>query len=188
MTKKSIFVIAAALSAGISVNALGQTQPSGNSGSSSSAGAATGSGTATGNVATTSATAEKLTFSTLLSTSGLDKKLQGEYTFFAPSNEALSTLSVDTTEAGKAKLTSLLNNHIVQGKYTSKDLAKAIAAGKGSASMATLGGEKLTFRINENKNLEVSDTNGNTAVATSFDQTNTNGITHVIDKPLAPKQ
>lgn len=177
MFTKSIFVTAA-MCATVS---LAQAQQGG---------ATTQSSTGTATEQTTSnsvaAEAQSLTFNTLLTASGLDRTLQGDYTIFAPSNDALATVQTDTTAAGKEKLAKLLSSHIVKGKYSSKDLAKAIATGKGEASLTNLAGEKITFKVNENKNLEVSDSHGNSALATNFDKESPRGTVHVIDKPLAP--
>ncbi|MDB5121179.1 MAG: fasciclin protein [Sphingobacteriales bacterium] len=198
--KKSIFIVAATLSATISMNAFAQvsktdttkttgtttaTSPSTTPSSSSTT-------TATTTTAATSSTvsASKVTFESLLETSGLNETLQGEYTFFAPSDVSLAKAfpaGVDSTAEGKAQVTALLSNHIVKGKLTSKDLAKAIAKGKGSSTLNTIGGEKITVKINESKNLEVADANGNTAVAIGFDKPSTKGIVHQIDKALTSK-
>lgn len=183
--KNSIFVIAAALSATMYTNAFAQENKSDST--SATASTATTS-TITRTTSAASATiADKVTFNSLLESSGILKTLSGEYTFFAPSDESLAKTfpaGLDTTAAGKAKLTTLLSNHIVKGKLTSKDLAKAISAGKGTSKLTTLSGEKITVKINESKNLEVADANGNTALAIGFDKPSEKGITHQIDKPL----
>jgi uncharacterized surface protein with fasciclin (FAS1) repeats len=175
-------LIAAALTATMYTNAFAQESKS----DSTSTTASTTTTPATSTVSAT--TADKVTFNSFLESSGILKTLPGEYTFFAPSDASLAKsfpAGVDTTEAGKAKLTALLSNHIVKGKLTSKDLAKAISVGKGLSKLTTLSGEKITVKINESKNLEVADANGNTALAIGFDKPNEKGIMHQIDKPLS---
>ncbi|MDB5014039.1 MAG: fasciclin protein, partial [Daejeonella sp.] len=194
----SIFIVAATLSATISMNAFAQvsktdtTKTTGtNTTTSPSTSPSSSSTTTTATGATSSTTsAVQISFESLLETSGLNETLKGQYTFFEPSDASLAKAlpaGVDTTAEGKAQVTALLSNHIVKGKLTSKDLAKAIAIGKGSSTLNTIGGEKIIVKINESKNLEVADANGNTAVAIGFDKPSPKGIVHQIDKPLTSK-
>lgn len=194
--KKSIFIVAATLSATVSMNAFAQvsktdtTKTSGTVTTTAPNSSSTTTTTTSTAVNTSTVSASKVTFESLLETSGLNETLKGEYTFFEPSDASLAKAlpaGVDSTAEGKAKLTALLSNHIVKGKLTSKDLAKAIAKGKGSSTFKTISGEKITVKINESKNLEVADANGNTAVAIGFDKPSAKGIVHQIDKPLASR-
>jgi hypothetical protein len=51
-----------------------------------------------------------------------------------------------------------------------------------------LAGTTITAKINSNKNLEITDSNGVTALVTNFNQETPQGVMHLIDAPLVPKQ
>jgi uncharacterized surface protein with fasciclin (FAS1) repeats len=69
------------------------------------------------------------TFVSAIKAAGLDNTLRGAgpYTVFAPNNDAFNKLPQTTLQdmlkpQNKAQLVQLVNNHVLQGKYTSQDL------------------------------------------------------------------
>src|SRR5690606_7024216 len=128
---------------------------------------------------------------TAIKTTGLESTLKGAgpFTVFAPSDQAFAAVPAgDSLLTQQPKLTATLKNHIVAGKYTKDDIIKALTAGKGVATLNTIEGGKVTLKVNENKNLELSDAFGNKALVTVFDVEGTNGTVHVINNVLVPKQ
>lgn len=129
-------------------------------------------------------------FRTSIKTAGLESTLTGAgpYTVFAPSDQAFTAGSkADSLLKDPAKLTPVLRGHVVNGKYTKDDIIKALTAGKGTATMTTIDGGTLTLKVNASKNLELSDSAGNTALVTVFDLQGTNGVAHVINNVLLAK-
>jgi uncharacterized surface protein with fasciclin (FAS1) repeats len=112
-------------------------------------------------------------------------------TIFAPENRAFGKLEpgkLDTLmlPAHQAELASLINYHAVAGKITSKDLQRQIKAGNGQTSLTTLSGGKLTARINENRNIVLTDESGGQSVISRFDIQQSNGLLDVITAVLSP--
>ncbi|NCP77142.1 fasciclin domain-containing protein [bacterium] len=115
----------------------------------------------------------------------------GPFTVFAPVNDAFENLPEGTVgellkPENKAKLTKVLTYHVVAGNYDFTTLEKAIKKGKGQASLKTVAGEELTFKMNGPRNITVTDKNGNTANITTYDVRQKNGVIHVIDTVLLP--
>jgi uncharacterized surface protein with fasciclin (FAS1) repeats len=135
-------------------------------------------------------------FSTLVSaikTANLDDIFggNGPITVFAPVNKAFDKLApgqLDTLRqpAHKTELVNLLTYHAVAGRITSKDIEKQIIAGNGQATFTTLSGGVLTAKINENRNIVLTDENGGQSVISRFDIQQSNGILHVITSVLIP--
>ncbi|MBS1528218.1 MAG: fasciclin domain-containing protein [Bacteroidetes bacterium] len=122
----------------------------------------------------------------------MENLTSGTFTLFAPSNKAFDKLApgvLDTLllQAHKTDLLKLLNYHIVAGKVTSKDIARQIKTGNGEAVLTTLSGDTLTARINVNRNIVLTDGQGNESIVTQFDIEQSNGILHVINSVLMPK-
>jgi uncharacterized surface protein with fasciclin (FAS1) repeats len=120
-------------------------------------------------------------------------KTEGPFTVFAPTNDAFAKLPPGTLDslkksADKEKFEDVVEYHVVPGKLTSRDLAVAVARGNGTASLTTVEGDVLNVSINEEKNLQISDANGNIALVTMFDVEQSNGIVHVINNVLLPKE
>ena len=114
----------------------------------------------------------------------------GPFTVFAPTNEAFDKLPKGTVETlvkpeNKATLTNILTYHVVAGRMTAADIAKAIKAGGGKATLTTVQGEKLTAMM-KGKNLELKDEKGGVATVTIADVMQSNGVIHVINKVLMP--
>jgi uncharacterized surface protein with fasciclin (FAS1) repeats len=114
----------------------------------------------------------------------------GPFTVFAPTNEAFAKLpagSVDTLlkPENKDTLTKVLTYHVVAGKMSSKDLAKAIKAGMGTATLKTVSGGTLKATLN-GKSIVLTDEKGGTATVTIADVNQSNGVIHVVDSVLLP--
>src|SRR6201992_4139754 len=89
---------------------------------------------------------------------GLVETLEGPgpFTVFAPTNEAFDKLPAGTVDTllkpeNLDQLKKILTYHVVAGKMTSKDIAKAIKAGKGKAVLTTVEGGKLTAMMSGGK-------------------------------------
>jgi uncharacterized surface protein with fasciclin (FAS1) repeats len=114
----------------------------------------------------------------------------GPFTVFAPTNDAFGKLPAGTVETlvkpeNKATLTSILTYHVVPGKLTSSDIAKAIKAGGGKAIVKTVAGGDLTATM-MGKNLVLTDAKGGKSTVTTANVMQSNGVVHVIDSVLLP--
>ena len=125
---------------------------------------------------------------------GLVETLQsaGPFTVFAPTNEAFNKLPAGTVETlvkpeNKATLTKILTYHVVAGRMTSKDLMKAIKAGKGTATLKTVSGGTLTAMLKGPKTIELKDEKGGVSTVTIADVMQSNGVIHVVNTVLMPK-
>lgn len=128
-----------------------------------------------------------------INAAGLTDSLRsGTITFFAPTNQAFDKLAPATLDTllklnHKADLVNLVNNHLVQGRFTSKDIANQIRAGNGRATFTTLAGGTLTAHINENRNVVLTDDNGGQSVVTRLDIEQSNGMLFLVNAVLLPK-
>ena len=114
----------------------------------------------------------------------------GPFTVFAPTNAAFAKLPAGTVDTlvrpeNKATLTSILTYHVVAGRMTSKDIAKAIRAGRGTATLTTVQGEPLKAMLAGNR-LVLTDAKGGTSMVTISDVMQSNGVIHVVDTVLMP--
>lgn len=124
---------------------------------------------------------------------GLVETLQGAgpFTVFAPTNEAFNKLPAGTVETlvkpeNKATLTKILTYHVVAGRMTSADIAKAIKAGGGKATFKTVSGGTLTAMM-KGKALELKDEKGGISTVTIADVIQSNGVIHVVNTVLMPQ-
>ncbi len=118
-------------------------------------------------------------------------KGEGDYTVFAPTNDAFSKVPKATLDnlmkpENKESLQKLLSYHVVQGKMNSTDVMEKIKAANNKLDVTTLNGEVLTLSEKGGK-VMIKDAKGNTATVTSADMDASNGIVHTIDKVLMPK-
>ena len=67
----------------------------------------------------------------------------------------------------------------------SKAIAKAIKKGKGTATLTTVEGGKLTAKMDGGK-LVLTDEKGGTSTVTTADVYQSNGVAHVVDTVLMP--
>lgn len=114
----------------------------------------------------------------------------GPFTVFAPTNEAFNKLPAGTVETltkpeNKATLTKILTYHVVAGKMGSKQIAAAIKAGGGKATLTTVEGGTLTAMMQGGK-LVLTDEKGGTSTVTIKDVFQKNGVIHVVDTVLMP--
>jgi uncharacterized surface protein with fasciclin (FAS1) repeats len=117
---------------------------------------------------------------------------KGPFTVFAPVNDAFENLPAGTVESllkpeSKAKLTKVLTYHVIAGSYDFNAITKAIQSGGGKSILKTVSGGSLTFTMNGEHNITVTDETGAMASISTYDVYQSNGIIHVIDKVLLPK-
>jgi len=127
--------------------------------------------------------ADSLTFSTLtkaLKAAELDITLgtKGDYTVFAPTDEAFGKLPAETLTKlmlpeNKEKLRTLLLYHVVAGRVLAADLQ--------DGDVKTMSGEKVKIDIDK-KEIEIDGEK-----VFSADVTASNGVTHSIGKVLVPE-
>lgn len=124
---------------------------------------------------------------------GLVETLQsaGPFTVFAPTNAAFDKLPAGTVETllkpeNLKTLQTVLTYHVVAGKLNSGDIAKAIKAGNGKATLKTVSGGTLTAAM-KGTDLYLTDENGNSSKVTIADVNQSNGVIHVVDTVVLPK-
>ncbi|TDE49876.1 fasciclin domain-containing protein [Flavobacterium sp. GT3P67] len=125
---------------------------------------------------------------------GLVETLQskGPFTVFAPTNAAFDKLPAGTVTTllkpeNLKTLQTVLTYHVVAGKMNASDIAKAIKMGNGKATIKTVSGGTLTAWM-QGKDLYITDENMNKAKVTIADVNQSNGVIHVIDTVVLPKQ
>jgi len=116
---------------------------------------------------------------------------EGPFTVFAPTNDAFENLPEGTVETllkpeNKDKLVAVLTYHVIPGRFDFKALSKEIKKGGGKAVLTTVQGAKLTFAMNGDNNIMVTDANGNRANITVSDVYQSNGVINVVDGVLLP--
>jgi uncharacterized surface protein with fasciclin (FAS1) repeats len=114
----------------------------------------------------------------------------GPYTLFAPNDKAFAALPASTHDrlfkpGNEDALARDLGYHVVPGRLTTKDLAKAVEAGGGTASLKTLEGDSITITKDADR-WAISDDKGNVAHVTVADLAQSNGVIMVIDQVLMP--
>lgn len=115
----------------------------------------------------------------------------GPFTVFAPTNDAFDKLPAGTVDTlvkpeNKDQLTKILTYHVVPGTYDSKKLVKEIKKAGGSLQLKTVQGEMLTFTVDDMKMVKITDAKGGSAMVTTADVYQSNGVVHVIDTVLMP--
>ena len=125
---------------------------------------------------------------------GLVETLQskGPFTVFAPTNAAFDKLPKGTVETllkpeNLKMLQTILTYHVVAGKMNASNIAMAIKKGKGKAMLKTVSGGTLTAWM-KGKKLYITDENGKSAKVTIADVNQSNGVIHVVDAVVLPKQ
>lgn len=125
---------------------------------------------------------------------GLVETLQGSgpFTVFAPVNSAFDALPAGAVAnllkpENKAALTKVLTCHVVGANAMSFAIKGMIADDNGVHPVKTLGGCVLQARYGNGK-ITLTDENGRTATVTVADVKQSNGVIHVIDTVLLPKQ
>ncbi len=121
---------------------------------------------------------------------GLDQTLAGPgpYTIFVPTDDAAGKAppgTFDINPGNRARLTGIITNMILPGTVLVADIDKAIDAGKGKATLATMGGGSLTA-TKDGSNTVLTDSAGNKAVIAKGDEQFSNGVVHEVDGVLMP--
>jgi uncharacterized surface protein with fasciclin (FAS1) repeats len=129
-------------------------------------------------VDTAAASGEAKSFVAALKTVGLSQSLKkdGPYTVFAPSDAAFNKLTPDAKNElfkDKAKLEKVLAYHVIPGKVMVAD----VKPGK----VQTLQGDSITIK-SDNGKVTVDEAN-----VTQSDVTADNGVIHLIDTVVLPK-
>lgn len=117
---------------------------------------------------------------------------KGPFTVFAPTNLAFEKLPMGTVETllkpeNKKMLQTILTYHVVAGKMNGSDIAMAIKKGNGKAMMKTVSGGTLTAWM-KGKKLYITDEKGGMSQVTIADVNQSNGVIHVVNAVLLPKQ
>jgi uncharacterized surface protein with fasciclin (FAS1) repeats len=123
-------------------------------------------------------------FSTLVTAvteAGLvDTLSTGEYTVFAPTNDAFEALPEGTLDAlladPEGQLTDVLTYHVVEGTVMAADVVEL-----DGQEVATVNGESVTITVGDDGSVMVNDA---TVVITDIEASN--GVIHVIDAVLVP--
>lgn len=118
------------------------------------------------------------TLVTAVKAAGLVDVLKGDgpFTVFAPTDEAFAKLPAATLEAllaNKEALTAVLTYHVVPGRVMASDVVKLRSA-------ATVEGSNIT--IDTSAGVKVDDAN-----VIQTDIVTSNGVIHVIDRVILPK-
>ena len=135
---------------------------------------------------------EHTTLVAAVTAAGLVETLQGAgpFTVFAPTNAAFDMLPAGSVDLlvkpyNKVTLTKILTSHVVAGRMNAADLAKMIKDGNGTGVLTTLSGHKLML-TRQGDAILIKDENGGTAVVTTANVYQSNGVIHVIDHVLIP--
>ena len=128
----------------------------------------------------TIATTDSKTLAAAVKAAGLVETLQGKgpFTVFAPTDAAFAAIQSEVDKLlkpeNKEKLSKILTYHVISGKMKASDL-------KDGQELTTVQGGKLKVMVKDG-----TVTVGNAKV-TAADITATNGVIHIIDKVLLPK-
>jgi len=132
------------------------------------------------------------TFLRIIDTAGLTKIFSGPpVTILAPDNKALENSPIPDSlfkPANKALLVSLLNNHIISGAFTSKDISALIHKGKGLIEFTALSGKKYTAGIDANRNIAFVDGSGVKHIIKVFDLHYGNAVIFIISSVISTKE
>jgi uncharacterized surface protein with fasciclin (FAS1) repeats len=137
--------------------------------------------------------ADHTTLVAAVKAAGLVETLEGPgpFTVFAPTNEAFAALPAGTVDnllkpENKDQLVKILTCHVVAAKAMATDVMAMVKADGGQHVVDTVGGCKLTLKVDGDK-VTVTDETGGVANVTIADVVQSNGVIHVIDKVLLPK-
>ena len=104
---------------------------------------------------------------------------EGPFTVFAPTNDAFAALPNGTLEslleeANKGQLVDILTYHVVAGKVMSGDLSDGMTA-------TTVQGQEITIGVGDGVTVDGAN-------VVQADVEATNGVVHVIDAVILPKE
>ncbi|MDY8134473.1 fasciclin domain-containing protein [Aquimarina sp. 2201CG5-10] len=130
----------------------------------------------------------------IVETTDYSKMLKGKgpYTIFAPLNGALERLPPNMLDNLKkpenhAKLTGIINCHIISGLINKQDIIKAVKEYGGSVKLKTIGGSRLIASLKGDK-IYLIDETGNAGRLMINDIEASNGIIHTIESVMMPKK
>ncbi len=117
---------------------------------------------------------------------------EGPFTLLAPANDAFAALPEGTVETllkpeSKETLQTILGCHAIPAAAMATDVLTMIENGGGEAMLETVGGCMLKATYTDDK-VMFTDENGTSAAVTIADAKSSNGVIHVIDAVLLPKQ
>jgi uncharacterized surface protein with fasciclin (FAS1) repeats len=138
--------------------------------------------------------ADHTTLVAAVQAAGLAETLSGEgpFTVFAPTNEAFDRLEPGTVETllmpeNKEMLVKILTCHVVAADVMSDAIVGMIEADGGTHAVTTLGGCVLQASV-EDDMVKLVDENENAAFVEIADVKQSNGVIHVINGVMLPKQ
>lgn len=116
----------------------------------------------------------------------------GNYTVFAPSNQAFEKLTQEQRDdlmkpENKEQLKGILQYHVIEGKITSDQLADAIKNNKSGYKVKTVNGDELTFTMSGDQYV-IKDGSGKKGQVILGNQEASNGIVYLIDTVLMAKK
>ena len=133
------------------------------------------------------------TLVTALKAADLVSALQGAgpFTVFAPTNDAFAKIDAGTLgslleKQNQKVLANILTYHVISGKLAAADVVAALEKGKGSVVLTTLNGEAITVMQKDGK-IWLKDSNDNYSEITATDVMADNGVIHVINTVVMPK-
>lgn len=113
----------------------------------------------------------------------------GPITIFAPGDAAFARLGGAVQQlldpANVSSATQIVKYHIVQGKYTAKDLLKQLKA-SGTMTLDTLDGQPLTLTLQGASSIELTDAKGGKAFVSKLSDEASNGVIEYINGVLSP--
>lgn len=119
-------------------------------------------------------------------------KGEGPFTVLAPTNDAFDALPAGTVDTllkpeNKATLQAILTCHVIAANVMASDVMGMIEDDGGAHDVGTAGPCKLVATSQDGK-VMFTDENGTVATVTQADVVQSNGIIHVVDAVLLPKQ
>jgi uncharacterized surface protein with fasciclin (FAS1) repeats len=117
---------------------------------------------------------------------------EGPFTVFAPTDRAFDRIADESLQAlmmpeAKGQLQKILTCHVVAANAMSEAIAGMIADDGGMHPVQTVGGCTLQAKMT-GSDIVLVDENGREATVTIADVRQSNGVIHVIDRVLLPKQ
>ncbi|WP_246277439.1 fasciclin domain-containing protein [Winogradskyella ursingii] len=116
----------------------------------------------------------------------------GDYTVFAPSNNAFEKLPEGTVDnllkpENKEQLQNILKYHVVSGKMDAESFAKTIQDANGKYTMTTVGGGEITAMMDGDQYM-LKDARGNKTQVVLGNVDASNGIAYILNDVLMPKK
>ena len=114
----------------------------------------------------------------------------GPFTVFAPTDNAFAKLPAGTVDnlvkpENKATLTKILTYHVVPGAYSTRKIEHDIKAHGGTLKLKTVEKDDLTFTM-DGGNIKLTDDKGGSAMITTANVYQSNGVIQVVDSVLMP--